>query len=254
MRKDTSKGSLYWALLFNTIWNGMKTHLIRLQCQIDGAPGGTPGLAPNRSTRNYTKTSHLILREMKVFGGVRGKLDFLTSEHPKNCIYVTWVMKRPDGLWEGFYHLRRCLCTEWNSALDIFPETSIWEQSSSLLNQLWFVQEDWKMKWANFQLFFQFFSFLILFTTFFRSNVVHTEGKFSHALCLIQTLTKDFGWFFGYNFSAPQVATVLWHERCDDKYVNIHIYLQINSLYMDSYTYWSPFVCIHLNPAMCLAH
>lgn len=68
-------------------------------------PRGKPGLSPNHSA----------------FWGVRGKLNFLTWEHPKNCIYVTWVMKRPNGIREGFYHLRRCLCTEWNSALDIFP-------------------------------------------------------------------------------------------------------------------------------------
>lgn len=44
-----------------------------------------------------------------------------TSQHPKNCINVTWVMKRPNGLWEGFSHLRRRLCRESNSALDILP-------------------------------------------------------------------------------------------------------------------------------------
>lgn len=75
-------------------------------------PCETSGLTPNRSAQNYTKTSHLISREMKVSWGVKGKLYFLTSEHPKNCIYVTLVMKRPSGLWEGFYHLRCCLWTD----------------------------------------------------------------------------------------------------------------------------------------------
>lgn len=41
-------------------------------------PLGKPGLAPKRSNPNYTKTSYLILWEMKVFGGVKGKLDFTT--------------------------------------------------------------------------------------------------------------------------------------------------------------------------------
>lgn len=107
---------------FNTIWDEMKPHLIGLWLQIDEASRELLALL-----QNYTKISLLILWEMKVFWAVRGKLHFLTSEHPKNCIYVTWVMKRPAGLWEGFYHPSRCLCTERDSGLDIFPQTPIWE-------------------------------------------------------------------------------------------------------------------------------
>lgn len=43
---------------------GQKTHPIRMQRQIDEASG-------------------------KVFTGVKGKLEFLTLQHPKNCINVS---------------------------------------------------------------------------------------------------------------------------------------------------------------------
>lgn len=121
------------------------------------------GLAPNQ-IQNWEK---IILESMEeeVFLRSEGRLSVLTWEHPKNCIYVTWVMKRPNGLWEGFYHLRHCHCSEWDSGQYISPGTSIWEQSSCPLNQLWFIQEKWKMKWANFPPF-PFFSPLSPSTTF----------------------------------------------------------------------------------------
>lgn len=117
-------------------------------------PRGKPGLSPNHSA----------------FWGVRGKLNFLTWEHPKNCIYVTWVMKRPNGIREGFYHQNGI--RHWTSS----PEMSIWEQGSSLLNQLWFIQENWKMKWANFQLFFPFFCMSHLFRSISLALKVRFSG------------------------------------------------------------------------------
>lgn len=117
--------------------------------------------------KNYTKTSRLILWEMRVFWGVKGKLDFLTSEHPKNCIYVTWVMKRPTGLWEGFYHLRRCLCTEWNSAPDIFPRNVYLRVKFLSIKPTLIYSGELENEMSQLSAIFQFFSCLNLFTTFF---------------------------------------------------------------------------------------
>lgn len=115
---------IQYELEWNPIWSNSSAWSMR--------PRGAAGLPPNRCTQNYTKTSHLILWEMKVFWGVKGKFYFLTSEHPhtkKHCIHVTWVMKRPNGLRTGFYLLRHCLCTEWNwnRKWTVSPLTSIWE-------------------------------------------------------------------------------------------------------------------------------
>lgn len=60
----------------------------------------------------------------------------------------------------------------WTSS----PEMSIWEQGSSLLNQLWFIQENWKMKWANFQLFFPFFCMSHLFRSISLALKVRFSG------------------------------------------------------------------------------
>lgn len=57
----------------------------------------------------------------------------------------------------------------WTSS----PEMSIWEQGSSLLNQLWFIQENWKMKWANLQL----FSSILLHVSSFSQYLTGSEGQ-----------------------------------------------------------------------------
>lgn len=154
-------------------------------------PQGTPGIAPNRSTQNGTKPPTWFFGRWwfsEEWGGNWTswlqnilKIAFMLPEWWKGPtaserVFIIWDVACAQN---GIQH--------WTFS----PKTSIWESSSSLLNQLWFIPQNGKMKWANFQLFFRFFSCLILF----RSNMVHIEGKFRHALYQVQTLTKDLGCF-----------------------------------------------------------
>lgn len=197
-------------------------------------PQGMPGLSPNRGTRNYTKTSHLIPSEMKVFWGVKGKLYFLTTEHPKNCfMFPLW--------WKGPMVSERVFII-WDVAC---AQNGVSAPDSSLLNiylRLKFlsIKTNFDLfsgrgKW-NVQTFdyFLFFSCLLPLTTFIRAFIVHTEGEFS------DTLTKSFRWllclcFFYY--------LGLWYVRCGDKYIDIHLYPWITyTVHLSHYCtfiYWS---------------
>ncbi len=83
--------------------------------------------------------------------------------------------------------------------------------------------------------------------------MVHTEGKCNYALCLIQTLTKDFGCFLVVISLFLNLLLSSDIRRVMNAYVNIQNYLKMNLLYIDSDTYYSPSVWIHLNPAIVLA-
>lgn len=178
MRKDTSEGSWYYVLLliqykmeWKPIWSDSSARSMRPQ-------GNTwPRSKPQHSKLH--KTLPLESLGDEVFWGVNGKLDFLTWEHPKNCIYVTWVMKRPNGLWEGFYHLRRCLCTKLSTGH--FPPNIYLREKSSLLNQLWFIYRRGKWNGATFDYFSSLCSCLIPSTTFLLVVIWLTQKvKVSH--------------------------------------------------------------------------
>lgn len=75
-------------VLYSSFEYIMKTHLTRLQMQIDEASGN----AWHRSKPQHTQPHKNLLLDSRGDEGVpemKRKLDFLTSEHPKNCIYVT---------------------------------------------------------------------------------------------------------------------------------------------------------------------
>ena len=65
----------------------MKSHVTSLQMQIDEASGN----AWHHSKPQHTQLHKKLLDSWGDEGvpEMKRKLDFLTSEHPKNCIYVT---------------------------------------------------------------------------------------------------------------------------------------------------------------------
>lgn len=153
MRKDSPKRCRSYIPLLNTSWKP-----IWPDCRCRSMrPRVTPGTAPNHSTHNHTKTSGLILGEMKVFQRWRGNWTSWLQNILKIAFMLPEWWKGPTACERGFIISDVACALNGIQHRTFPPETSIWEQSSSLLNQLWFIQENWKMKWANFRLFFNSF-------------------------------------------------------------------------------------------------
>lgn len=165
MKEDASKGSLDYVLLFNTIWNGMKTHLIRVWCQIDEASG-----------KAWPQSKPPFLARWRFSEEWGGNWTSWLENTLKIAFMLPEWWKGPTASERGFI-IWDVACAQngirhWTSS----PEMSIWEQGSSLLNQLWFIQENWKMKWANFQLFFPFFCMSHLFRSISLALMVRFSG------------------------------------------------------------------------------
>lgn len=137
---------------------------------------GEPGLPPN--TPNYTETSLLILWEMKVFGGAKGKLDFLTSEHPeKKIAFMLPEWWKGPAASERVFIFGDVACAQ---KVGIFPPNVYLRVKFLSIKPTLIYSGELENEMSQLSAICPFFSSLCPFTTFFSSNTVHAGAKFSH--------------------------------------------------------------------------